>query len=155
MYDLITQIPLIVWSPGRFPAGHVVDSLCQQMDLGPTILDLAGLEIPSTMEAVTMLPALEGNPWEGRDYVYAEQAKDGILTHADFMTMVRNDKWKLVHFLDESYGQLFDLQNDPREVNNLWDDEASVEAKRVMLSELREWRIRSQLQTADLFQDHR
>ena len=34
-----------------------------------------------------MLPALEGNPWEGRDYVYAEQAKDGILTHADFMTM--------------------------------------------------------------------
>ena len=155
MYDLITQIPLIVWSPGRFPAGHVVDSLCQQMDLGPTILDLAGLETPSTMEAVTMLPALEGNPWEGRDYVYAEQAKDGILTHADFMTMVRNDKWKLVHFLDESYGQLFDLENDPREVNNLWDDEASVEAKRVMLSELREWRIRSQLQTADLFQDHR
>ena len=69
--------------------------------------------------------------------------------------MVRNDKWKLVHFLDESYGQLFDLENDPREVNNLWDDEDSIEAKRLMLSELREWRIRSQLHTADLFQNHR
>ena len=155
MYDLITQIPLIVWSPGRFPAGHVVDALCQQMDLGPTILDLAGVETPATMEAITMLPALQGDSWAGRDFVYAEQAKDGILTHADFMTMVRNDKWKLVHFLDESYGQLFDLENDPREVNNLWDDEDSIEAKRLMLSELREWRIRSQLHTADLFQNHR
>ena len=155
MYDLITQIPLIVWSPGKFPAGHVVDSLCQQMDLGPTILDLAGIETPKTMEAITMLPALEGKQWTGRDYVYAEQAKDGILTHADFMTMVRNDKWKLVHFLDESFGQLFDLENDPREVNNLWDSDTHQDAKLSMLAELREWRIRSQLQTADLFQDHR
>ncbi len=155
MYDLITKIPLIVWSPGRFPAGHVVDALCQQMDLGPTILDLAGIETPQTMEAITMLPALEGNPWNGRDYVYAEQAKDGILTHADFMTMVRSKEWKLVHFLDECYGQLFNLNEDPQEVNNLWDDKDSAGAKATMLGELREWRIRSQLKTADLFQDHR
>ena len=155
MYDLITKIPLIVWSPGRFPAGHIVDALCQQMDLGPTILDLAGIETPNTMEAITMLPALEGNDWSGRDYVYAEQAKDGILTHADFMTMVRSKEWKLVHFLDESYGQLFNLNDDPQEMKNLWDDQASAEAKADMLAELREWRIRSQLKTADLFQDHR
>ncbi len=102
-----------------------------------------------------MLPALQGNQWSGRDFVYAEQAKDGILTHADFMTMVRNEHWKLVHFLDEPYGQLFDLKNDPQEVNNLWNDEHSAEAKQAMLAELREWRIRSQLKTADLFQDHR
>ena len=121
MYDLITQIPLIVWSPGRFPAGHVVEALCQQMDLGPTILDLAGIETPDTMEAITMLPAMKGEAWDGRPYVYAEQAKDGILTHADFMTMVRSDRWKIVHFLDEPYGQLFDMKNDPQEVNNLWD----------------------------------
>ena len=98
---------------------------------------------------------MEGKPWEGRDYVYAEQAKDGILTHADFMTMVRNEKWKLVHFLDEPYGQLFNLENDPQELNNLWDDGESAEAKQALLAELREWRIRSQLQTASLFQDHR
>ncbi len=155
MYDLITQIPLIVWSPGRFPAGHVVDSLCQQMDLGPTILDLAGIETPDTMEAITMLPAMKGEAWDGRPYVYAEQAKDGILTHADFMTMVRSDRWKIVHFLDEPYGQLFDMKNDPQEVNNLWDCPDHQSAKQEMLAELREWRIRSQLQTASLFQDHR
>ena len=71
------------------------------------------------------------------------------------MTMVRSDKWKLVHFLDEPYGQLFDLENDPQELTNLWEDEASEGAKSEMLAELREWRIRSQLKTADLFQDHR
>jgi arylsulfatase A-like enzyme len=69
--------------------------------------------------------------------------------------MVRSDKWKLVHFLDEPYGQLFDLENDPQELRNLWEDEASEGAKSEMLAELREWRIRSQLKTADLFQDHR
>ena len=155
MYDLITQIPLIVWSPGRFPAGHVVESLCQQMDLGPTILDLAGIETPDTMEAITMLPAMKGEAWDGRPYVYAEQAKDGILTHADFMTMVRSERWKIVQFLDEAYGQLFDMKNDPQEVNNLWDCPDHQNAKQEMLAELREWRIRSQLQTASLFQDHR
>ncbi|HUG67662.1 MAG TPA: sulfatase-like hydrolase/transferase [Pirellulaceae bacterium] len=52
MYDVITRIPLAVWAPGRFPARRV-DSLCQQMDLGPTILELAGVEVPPTLEAVS------------------------------------------------------------------------------------------------------
>ena len=71
------------------------------------------------------------------------------------MTMVRSKEWKLVHFLDEGYGQLFNLNDDPQEMKNLWDDQASAGAKADMLAELREWRIRSQLKTADLFQDHR
>ena len=108
------------------------------MDLGPTILDLAGIETPDTMEAITMLPAMKGEAWDGRPYVYAEQAKDGILTHADFMTMVRSDRWKIVHFLDEPYGQLFDMKNDPQEVNNLWDCPDHQNAKQEMLAELRE-----------------
>ncbi len=43
MYDLITRMPTIVWSPGRFPGGRKLDGLCQQMDLGPALLQLAGL----------------------------------------------------------------------------------------------------------------
>jgi arylsulfatase A-like enzyme len=155
MYDLITNIPLIVWSPGRYPAGKVVDSLCQQMDLGPTILELAEVDVPPTMEAISLADAFTDDNWAGRDYVFAEQAKDGILTHAEFMTMVRSSSHKLVHFLDEPYGQLFDLDTDPQEVRNLWDAPEYATTKRQMLDELREWRIRSALHTADLFQDHR
>jgi len=57
--------------------------------------------------------------------------------------MVRDLRWKLVHFLDEPWGQLFDLETDPLEVINRWDDPEAVGAKNVLLDELREWRIRS------------
>ncbi len=154
MYDLITRIPLTVWAPGRFPA-KTVDSLCQQMDLGPTILELAGIEVPPTLEAISMLDALEGADWNGRNFVFAEQIKDGILTGCEFMTMVRNKAWKLVHFLDEPYGQLFDMLKDPNEVNNLWSDPDAANMKQELLSVLREWRIRSGIHTADWSQDWR
>ena len=90
MYDQITRIPLIVSSPGRFDAGRAIDGLCQQMDLGPAILELAGAEVPEILEAESLLPALENKEWAGRDYVFAEQARDGILTDTEFMTMVRS-----------------------------------------------------------------
>lgn len=148
MYDLITRIPMIIWSPDRFKGGRVIDELCQQMDIGPTILELASVEPTTHMEAETMLPALKEEVWNGREFVYAEQAKDGILTGCEFMTMVRDKNWKLVHFLDEPDGQLFDLQNDPDEIHNLWDDAAHADQKERLLAELREWHIRSQLQTS-------
>ena len=119
------------------------------MDLGPTILELAGVDVPSSLEAITMMPALRGEDWPGRDYVYAEQSRDGILTGTAFMTMVRSHHWKLVHFLDEPHGQLFDLASDPDEVNNLWDEPEAATAKQKLLAELREWRIRSGLETAN------
>ena len=70
------------------------------MDLGPTILELAGLPVPADCEADSLLPALRGEPWAGRTHVFAEHGRDGILQETDFMTMVRDRDWKLVHFLD-------------------------------------------------------
>ena len=149
MYDQITRVPLAVWAPDRFGSGRTVEGLCQQMDLGPALLELAGAQVPESLEATSLLPALHGEAWPGRDYVFAEQAKDGILTDVEFMTMVRSRDWKLVHFLDESYGQLFDLSVDPTEVNDLWSDPAAAKRKQELLAVLREWRIRSQYHTRD------
>ena len=155
MYDVITRMPLIVWSPGRFAGGRTLDALCQQMDIGPAILELAGLPVPDTYEAESLLPALQGQAWAGRPYVFAEHARDGILRETEFMTMVRSRKWKLVHFLGESFGQLFDLANDLGEVHNLWDDPSAAQAKCELLDTLREWRIRSQYHTRDWAQPWR
>ncbi|MCA8985596.1 MAG: sulfatase-like hydrolase/transferase [Planctomycetaceae bacterium] len=148
MYDLITKMPLVVWGPGRIPGGRFIEGLCQQMDIGPAILELAGAKVPSGLEARSLLPAILGQEWQPRDYVYAEQAEDGILTDTQFMTMVRNRDWKLVHFLDETCGQLFDLQGDPHETNNLWFDRNYELQRRELLDELREWRIRSGYETS-------
>jgi len=149
MYDIITRVPLVVWSPGRFPGGRQLSPLCQQMDVGPAVLELAGLTVPEGFEAQSLLPALCGEPWAGRPYVYAEHGRDGILRETAFMTMVRSADWKLVHFLDEPFGQLFDLRRDPQELRNLWDDPSAADAKQALLDVLREWRIRSAWQARD------
>ncbi len=149
MYDIITRMPLIVWAPGRFAGGRQLDGLCQLMDIGPTILELAGVKPRASFEAVSLLPALRGEPWQGRPVVFAEHCRDGILQETDFMSMVRTREWKLVHFLDAPYGQLFDLVNDPGEVNNLWGRPEYAAKQRELLDTLREWRIRSQYHTRD------
>ena len=156
MYDLITRVPLIIWAPNRFGTSRAVEGLVQQMDLGPTILEWAGVEVPHGLEAISVNGALDQDEgWTGRPFVYAEQVKDGILTGCEFMTMVRDQDWKLVHFLDEPHGQLFDLNNDPNELVNLWDDSSSSHQKQRLLAELREWRIRSGIATKDWCQDWR
>jgi arylsulfatase A-like enzyme len=71
------------------------------------------------------------------------------------MTMVRSDQWKIVHFMEQDYGQLFNLADDPNETNDLWDQPADQQIKQDMLAVLREWRIRSQYDTADWSQDWR
>jgi arylsulfatase len=147
MYDAVTRVPAIVWSPGRFEGGRGVDDLAQLMDLGPTILEITGVNTPEATEARSLLPALEGEKWEGRRYVFAEHARDLILNETELMTMVRDREWKLVHFVDGPYGQLFDLRNDPGERHNLWDDPNHEEKKRELLDAILRWRIESDLQT--------
>lgn len=144
MYDTVTRVPLIVWSPRRFAGGRELDGLCSLLDIGPTILELAGIEPPSKMEAESIVDALEEKPWNGREQVFCESARDVNFTTNDFQTMVRTRDWKLVHFLDSEDGQLFDLRSDPNEVHNLWNDPASQGKRRELLDTLLEWRIRSQ-----------
>ena len=69
--------------------------------------------------------------------------------------MIRNDKWKLVHFVDEEHGLLIDLENDPDEFNNLWDDSGHHEVKNELLMTLLNWRIKSGVQTHNLFSEYR
>ena len=148
MYDTITHMPLIVWSPQRFTGDRRVEGLCQQMDIGPALLELAGVEPAPTMEARSLRPALQGDAWQPREYVFAEHGRDGILQETRFMTMVRSHDWKLVHFVDCAEGQLFDLRHDPGETVNLWDDAGHADKKQELLDVLRDWRINSDVHTA-------
>ncbi len=155
MYDVVTRVPTIAWAPGCFPGGRRIGDLIQMMDLGPAILELAGVALPEACEARSILPALEGRPWQGRDYVFAEHARDMILEETAFMSMVRSREWKLVHFLDETAGQLFDLANDPRETTNLWSDPLHAAKKNELLEVLLNWRIRSQYAVCDVHKESR
>jgi arylsulfatase len=121
MYDIITRTPLIVWAPGRYEGGREIDALVQQFDIAPVVMELAGLPVPASWEARSLSPLLEASA-EGplRTHVYAEQVRDGILTGTEMMTMVRDERWKLVHLLGNEDGGLYDLETDPGESRNLW-----------------------------------
>ena len=159
MYDVVTRVPMIVWAPGgRFGGHRMIDDLVHQMDIGPTLLELAGVPTPGPMAADSLLPLLEGRGGAERchrDTVYAEQASDGNFTTSKFMTMVRTADWKLVHFLDEPWGQLFDLKADPLEVENLWESSDHAAKRDELLANLREWRIRDGYDSASLWSDVR
>ncbi len=142
MYDIITRVPMIVWSPGRFDGGRVISELIQQMDVAPAIMELAQVKPKRRMDGRSVLPALEGRDWTGRPYVTAEHVRDGILEGTAYMAMVRTPEWKLVHFVDAE-GQLFHLSEDPQEMKNLWHHPAAQEKKNELLLLLLNERLRS------------
>lgn len=148
MYEGSVRVPAIVWGPGRIDAGLRVDGLVSLFDLGPTILELAGAPVPEWMEARSLLPALTGGTWEGRRFVFAEHARDMILTETAMMTMVRDADWKLVEFIDSDQGQLFDLRSDPGETTSLWDSPDHRQVKDELLTVISRWRAQSALDTA-------
>lgn len=148
-YEEVTRVPLIISAPAHFSGGRDIDELVQLFDLGPTILEWAGVEPDHSFEAISLNPALQGEAFPGRTHVFCEQGGDVNLTGAKFLTMVRSATHKLVHFQGQDYGQLFDLVSDPAEKINLWDDPESAGQKQELLDVLMNWHIDSAVATRD------
>lgn len=156
MYDIVTRVPTIIWSTGgRFEGGRKLEGLCQLFDLGPTILEYAGITPPKDFEARSLKAALETGQWTPREYVFCEQIGDVAMSGTEFITGVRSDRWKLVHFKGSTDGQFFDLQNDPEEVRNLWSDPEFESEKRALLDVMRDWLIESNFRTRDVMAGQR
>jgi arylsulfatase len=155
MYEQVTRVPMILWAPGKVPEGHKSNALIQAMDIVPWLLSQARAKLPEGIEAESVEPAFKDPSWEGRDAVFCEQGRDNILTEVQFMTMVRTQRWKLVHFLNESFGQLFDLEDDPEENNNLWSSQHHSAVRQELMDKLLHWRMESQIKTQNVFRDHR
>lgn len=149
MYEEVIRLPLIIWGPKHFSAKGPINGLIQHMDIAPTLFDLAGIAFPEGREAISFASALNGAPFAGRDAVFCEQGRDVVFQFSDFVSMIRTQRWKYVHFIDEDYGQLFDLQADPHEEHNLWSDPGQRETRRDLHNKLTNWRIRSGYQTRE------
>jgi choline-sulfatase len=147
MYEPSVRVPAIVWSPGRIQSGKAVDDLVSHFDFGPTILELAGLNPPKWMEARSLLGYLQNAQTDPRKFVFSEHAGDRILSGTEFMTMIRDERWKLVHFIETDEGQLFDLHADPTEIDDLWNCVEHEQTKRRLINEILKWRICSDLKT--------
>jgi arylsulfatase len=115
------KLPLVVSAPGRFglPSHQQSDLPVTHMDLMPTLLEMAGLAIPDSVEGRSLLPILRGeqaaNDW--REYVHGEHAYTDI-THGGVQFLAsRREKYSW--FTTDGLEWLFDIDSDPQELVNL------------------------------------
>ena len=120
MYEESFRTPLLVRLPGG-KKGDVAE-LVQNIDYGPTILDLAGIQKPEEMHGESFLPLLKGEKvpeWRNSLYYhfYEYPAEHAVCRHFG----VRTERYKLIHYYNDiDSWELFDLQEDPSEMNNLY-----------------------------------
>jgi arylsulfatase len=118
-YDSLLRVPTIVRVPREGRPGRRRGELVEQIDLTSTILELCGVDPPASMQGRSVVPAVWGDGGRARESVLVER-KD-LYWFVDMKTL-RTVDWKLTHYAGESFGELFDLKNDPGELVNLWDD---------------------------------
>jgi arylsulfatase A-like enzyme len=150
MYEESFQMPFLIRYPAGFGSG-VVEDLATNVDFAPTFLDYAGVTIPSYMQGRSMRPILEGTAggeWQQVAYHRYWMHKDGI--HNAFAHYgVRDQRYKLIHWYNDALGQpgarqgdeppeweLFDCEEDPLELFNLFHDPRMAGVVRDMLKKL-------------------
>jgi arylsulfatase len=143
-YEGLARVPLIWWGPGRFQAGLRSEALVELIDIFPTLLDLAGLPVPERTAGRSLLPILTGaapadehRPAVRCEYYRALGGRPGSPLYdrfaSTYATMLRDRRHKLVLYHGAGVGELFDLQEDPGEFENLWDSPAHVALKADLL----------------------
>jgi len=119
-YEESMRIPLLA----RFPAGierpgRLVEEMALNLDLAPTLLDLAGVEVPGEMQGLSWKPLLRGERAEWRQAFLYEYFKDWPFPVPPLLA-VRTPEWKYIHYLEAKRpDELFHLADDPKEMTNL------------------------------------
>ena len=129
-YEDLLRIPFIVKYPNVVPAGCRSDAMQSLVDLAPTFLSFAGLPVPGAMTGVDQSAVWQDPEQSARDHIICEFHHEPTTIHQK--TYV-NHRYKLTVYYNQMYGELFDLQEDPGEVRNLWNDEDYKELKMELL----------------------
>ena len=135
-YDAITRVPLIIRYPEKIKAGKVVNSLVESIDVFKTVAKLAGLEPPTTIQGKSLLPYFEED--------YDEEIRDAVFTENNWTKVIRTKEWKLVHYPGVDYGELYNLKEDPWELNNLFNNPEYREIVEILRHKLLDWYIKSE-----------
>lgn len=117
-YEDLIRVPFIVRQPGKVPAGVVSDAHQSLVDLAPTFLSWADIPIPHAMTGVDQSDVWQGRKSAARDHAICEFRHEPTTIHQKTYVDAR---YKITVYYNQTYGELFDLQNDPDEIDNLWD----------------------------------
>ena len=130
IYEHSMGCPLVFAGPG-IPRGGSTKAFSYLLDIFPTVCGLTGLQAPTGVEGKDLRPI-----WEGR----ADSVRDSVfLSFSKIQRSVRDKRWKLIRYPQINHTQLFDLKNDPDELNNLADEPSQAGRVKKMLQQLKQW----------------
>jgi arylsulfatase A-like enzyme len=119
-YDCLIRVPMLWRVPGAFPKGRTVDGLVSMIDIAPTICDLVGAPPMPDAHGRSLLPQLRGDTESARDAILVEF--EWRFTRGKPIRTIRTEEWKLTYYAGQTYGELYNLTEDPHEFVNLYDN---------------------------------
>jgi len=137
MYEPSLRTPLIVRWPGVTDGGRIERHMVQNIDLAPTLLELAGLPAPRDMHGRSLVPLLRGEaPDDWRTSIYYRYYEFPGVHAVPRHRGVRTERYKLIHYYQLDEWELFDLERDPDELRSVHDAPACAEILEELRSEL-------------------
>jgi len=121
-YEESIRVPMIAWGPGFVPEGITVPDMVRNIDIAPTILDLAGIEPTRPVDGRSVLPALRGQKMDSPGELLYEYYWEHAFPHTPTTFALRGERFKYIYYHGVwDTQELFDLSNDPYERHNLID----------------------------------
>jgi N-acetylglucosamine-6-sulfatase len=119
-FEECIKVPFVIYYPKLIKKPRVDSHLVLNIDLAPTIADLAGIQLPPNVDGTSLVPLLDGTASTWRDTILFEHWRliEGFGSIIPDFTGIRTGQWKYVEYVTGDT-ELYDLQNDPYEMNNL------------------------------------
>lgn len=136
-FDWSMRVPMLIHAPGLVAPGQQVDRVVANIDIAPTLLDLAGVARPSHMQGMSMLPVLRDAKAPWRDSLLYEYYWEWSFPQTPTQFALRGERYKYV-FTHGTWDvdMFFDLQADPQESRNLIDEPAHQKTIQAMRAQL-------------------
>ncbi|MGY5846571.1 sulfatase family protein [Salegentibacter sp. HM20] len=139
MYEESLAMPLLMQYPKEIKAGTEINALTQNLDFAPTFLDFAEAEIPEDMQGRSLrgLVNRSTNEADFRNAIYYHYYDFPAFHMVKRHYGVRTDRYKLIHFYDDiDFWELYDLQEDPQEKNNIYQHPDYVDIREQLHTQL-------------------
>jgi len=134
-YEPLVRVPTLMRYPAAIPSGQRTQALFSHVDIVPTVLSAVGLPMPAEIDGVDAMPMLTDEATTVRDSLLVECVDD---PHCLRLKMIVTDTRKLTWYCGHTYGELYDLENDPGERKNLWDHATYANDKASLMSRILE-----------------
>jgi arylsulfatase A-like enzyme len=137
MYEESLRTPLLVSFPRHIKPGTTIDALVQNLDYAPTLLDYAGVKIPTDMQGESFKDLVSGKTTKWRDAIYYTYYEYPSVHMVKRHYGIKTERYKLIHFYyDIDEWELYDLKTDPHEMKNVFNDPAYADVRKEMHTKL-------------------